>query len=404
MRIAYLLSVAVPSREADTQQALKTVDALGAAGAEVDLVLPASRRTRRLGTAGFEAELRAYYSLRSPFRLVTVRTLEPRERLEAQRPLHALVACLGLARGRYDVVYTRSRSAPFLCALRGQPVVFETYRRLGQGSPRLAALLAVLARRPELLGVVTHSNLARRSLEGVGFPGDKLATIHNGHDPEDLLPRLERAEARARLGLDPLRPLCCYAGNVGQRKGLSAILDLAALTREVDYLLVGGREGERAALDAEVARRGLPNVRSADWRPAPRVAPFLYAADVLVIPPTADPLDKHGRTVLPLKTFLYMGAGRPILGPDLPDLREVLAHGESAWLVPPDDPPAAAAAIRALLAEAGLAESLGRAARLRAGGLTWRARAERILAQIEEWRARPRAGRGDVTATAGGAG
>ena len=282
--------------------------------------------------------------------------------------------------------------------------MFETYRRLGAASPRLAALLVALARRPELLGVVAHSHLARRSLEGAGFPGDRVATVHNGHDPEDLLPRLERAEARARLGLDPVRPLCCYAGNVGRRKGLAALLDVAALTREVDYLLVGGRDGDRAALDVEIARRRLPNVRSAGFRPAHGLAPFLYAADVLVIPPTADPLDQHGRTVLPLKTFLYMGAGRPILGPDLPDLREVLAHGESAWLVPPDDPAAAAAAIRGLLASGDLAETLAGPPRLRASELTWRARAERILAQIEAWRSRPRAGRGGVTATARGAG
>lgn len=393
MRIAYLLSVAVPSREADTQQALKTVDALGAAGAAVDLVLPASRRTRRLGTAAFEAELRAHYALRSPFRLVTLRTVEPRERLEIQRPLHALRACLGLTLSRYDVVYTRSRSAPFLCALRGRRVVFETYRRLGDGNPRLAALLVALARRPELLGVVTHSHLARRSLEAAGLSSDRIATIHNGHDPEDLQPRLERAEARALLGLDPLRPLCCYAGNVGRRKGLAALLDVAARTAEVDYLLVGGRDDERAALDAQVARRGLRNVRSAAWRTAPELAPFLYAADLLLIPPTAAPLQEHGRTVLPLKTFQYLGAGRPILAPDLPDLREILVHGHNAWLVPADEPQAAAEAIRRLLADTGLAQALGRAARLRSSELTWRARGERIIAQIEAWQASSHAGR-----------
>ena len=47
-----------------------------------------------------------------------------------------------------------------------------------------------------------------------------------------------------------------------------------------------------------------------------------------------------------MKTFSYLAAGRPIVAPDLPDLREVLRHNENALLVPPDDVDAAAAAIR----------------------------------------------------------
>jgi starch synthase len=387
MRIGYVMSGFLPSRETDTQQALKTVDALGGAGAEVELIVPESRRMRSLGLASFEAELRAFYSLRSPFRLVGVRGIEPDRLLEFQRPVHALRSCLWLPRDRYDAVYTRSRAAPPLCILRGQPVVFETYRTLGSRSPWLVALYARLARRPSFLGIVTHSHLSRLSIAGAGFPAAKLATIHNGHDPADILPRLARDEARARLGLDPTRPLCCYAGNVGARKGVSSLLDVAALTPEIEYLVVGGHAKDVAALEARGRQRGLSNLRCLGWRPATELPPFLYAADVLVIPPTAEPLQKHGRTVLPMKTFLYLAAGRPIIAPDLPDLREVLTHGESAWLVPPDQAQAAAAAIRRITADPELAGRLASGARERSAGLTWRARASRILEQIEAWKA-----------------
>jgi glycosyltransferase involved in cell wall biosynthesis len=387
VRIAYIWARPIPSRETDTQQVMKTVDALSAEGAELDLIVPESRRMRSLGLSAFEAELRAFYSLRAPLRLVPVRGVEP-SRLEIERPVHSLLAGAGLPRRRYDAIYSRSRSTTVLTAMRGEPIVFETYRLLGKDSPAFVRVLGALARRSNLLGIVTHSQLSADSLARGGFPRDKLATIHNGYDPDDLQPVLDRQQARAELGLDPARMLCCYTGHVRARKGMAALLDTAALAPDVDFLIAGGNPADVDALAEDCARRALRNVRLLGWRPAPELRPLLYAADALIIPPSQVPLREFGRTVLPMKIFSYLAAGRPIVAPDLPDLREVLDHEQSALLVPPDDPPAAARALHRIGAEPELAARLARGARERSTGLTWRARARKILAQIARWKAR----------------
>jgi glycosyltransferase involved in cell wall biosynthesis len=126
-------------------------------------------------------------------------------------------------------------------------------------------------------------------------------------------------------------------------------------------------------------------VRVLGWKPASELPALLYAADLLLIPPSASPLHEHGRTVLPMKLFTYLAAGRPILAPCLPDLQELLTDGDNALLVPPDDITAAAAAARRLLRDRDLAERISTAALDRSRGLTWRARAERLIAQIEAW-------------------
>lgn len=385
MRIGYIWARPIPSRETDTQQVMKTVDALAAEGAEVDLIVPESRRMRAHGMAAFEAELRAFYSLRSPFRLIPLRGIEPGP-LEIERPVHALVASLRLPRRRYDALYSRSRSATLLHALRGEPVVFETYRLLGADHPRFVRLLAALARRPNLLGVVTHSQLSAESIATGGFPAHKLAVIHNGYDPEDMQPVLTRQQARAELGLDPARTIGCYTGHVRARKGMAALLDAAALTPEVEYLIAGGNPDDVTALVAECERRALANVRCLGWRPAAELRPLLYAADVLLVPPTQIPLKEYGRTVLPMKIFSYLAAGRPIVAPALPDLQEVLEHERNALLVAPDDARAAAEAIRRVARDEELALTLSQAARERSLDLSWRARARKILAQIARWK------------------
>jgi glycosyltransferase involved in cell wall biosynthesis len=79
-----------------------------------------------------------------------------------------------------------------------------------------------------------------------------------------------------------------------------------------------------------------------------------------------------------MKTFSYLAAGRPIVAPDLPDLREVLRDGENALLVPPDNVDAAVAAIRLAVFNRPIGEQLGSVARRDAAQYTWQARAERL--------------------------
>ena len=85
----------------------------------------------------------------------------------------------------------------------------------------------------------------------------------------------------------------------------------------------------------------------------------------------------------PLKLFEYMAAGRAIVASDLPAWSDVVAHGETALLLPPDDVAAWSEAIDRLLSDSDLRERLGEIARNQAlEQHTWDVRAARILAHI----------------------
>ena len=75
-----------------------------------------------------------------------------------------------------------------------------------------------------------------------------------------------------------------------------------------------------------------------------------------------------------------MAAGRPIVASHVGQIADVLQDGESALLVPPDDPQALCAAIHRLVDDACLRSRLGEAARRAAVERhTWRQNAERVL-------------------------
>ncbi|MBV9812934.1 MAG: glycosyltransferase family 4 protein [Acetobacteraceae bacterium] len=84
----------------------------------------------------------------------------------------------------------------------------------------------------------------------------------------------------------------------------------------------------------------------------------------------------------PLKIFDYMAAGRAIVAPDQPNIREILSDERTALLVDPADPNAVWAAIRRLAEDPELRARLGEAARaeLERRDFTWLGNARRIAA------------------------
>lgn len=82
----------------------------------------------------------------------------------------------------------------------------------------------------------------------------------------------------------------------------------------------------------------------------------------------------------PLKLFEYMAAGRAVVAPDQPNLREILTHDRDALLFPPGDGAAMMEALGALCRDAARRAALGAAARatIEERRLTWAHNAERV--------------------------
>ena len=91
--------------------------------------------------------------------------------------------------------------------------------------------------------------------------------------------------------------------------------------------------------------------------------------------------------MIPNKAFQALACGTPLVTADTPAARELLAHDESALLVPPGDPAVLAAALRRLAGDRALAQRLaegGHAAYRREAseevlGARWRELLERAV-------------------------
>ncbi len=365
MKTLFTFENPLPSQEADAEVFTNTARCLGALQEHAVLHVPAD------GPEG-EAAARALAGM------AVVRARAP------LRPAALRHFCCGLtlvfrqAFRQADLIYTRNLWVAWLAVHAGRPVVFDHYRPWPDQIPPLQPLLYALFNHRRLLANICHSDYTRRKYLELGVPAEKLFCVHNGFEPRRFAAPMPAAAAKAMFGIPPEQKTVVYTGRVNHKKGLGLVLQAAQALPDLLFILVGSH-GDGPV---EAQAQAIPNVRIIGWQAPEQLGRYIYAADVLLIPPSLQPLAEFGSTVLPLKLFFYLGSGRPILAGNTPDVAEVLHHGRNAWLCPPDDAGALAAGLRRLTADADLAYRLAAAAQSDSQSLTWEARGARIAAII----------------------
>ncbi len=121
--------------------------------------------------------------------------------------------------------------------------------------------------------------------------------------------------------------------------------------------------GERVVFSGAVPREEVPD--------------HVAAMDVAVQPDVTD-------YASPIKLFEYLAMGKAVVAPDKPNIREVVADGQEALLVPPGSAAAMAEALARLHRDAALRRTLGaRAARLVSErAYHWEGNARRVLEAV----------------------
>ncbi|MGB5810582.1 MAG: glycosyltransferase family 4 protein [Polyangiales bacterium] len=377
-RILFSYENLLPNSQADAEVVLNTAGALAGRGHEATISVPAPPGCDE----SFEDEVRTYYGIETPLHITAARSFT--KNIAAQHAYHALHFPEHPWFDSADLVYARNPIVVMRSLQCGQRVLMDHYRPWGDQFPPLQPVFRRFMAHPNFLGIVVHSEYACLSYRRIGVPDAKLRVVHNGFDPGRMRPTLSKQEARALLDLPPEPRIVTYAGRINEKKGLEMILELAHRMPDVLFMLVGSTG--RGPIEA--AAESIANVRVAPWQTSSSIAPYLYASDVLTIPPSATPLEQVGNTVLPLKLFVYLSAGRPIFAGSTPDTAEILAHDENAWLVTPGDSTEAEHQLRVLLSDDRRLERLGDACATQAEALTWDSRAARIEAFMEECLAR----------------
>jgi glycosyltransferase involved in cell wall biosynthesis len=378
MKIHYLSQSVLISDAANSVHVCRMCEALVSLGHDVTL--------HSLAGAGSDAAVRSYYALgdavtirRHRFEHPLARTMAAaRSKLPGLGLGSAASTILGrfqlrpeLADASPDLIYGRSIEWLWASCPSGVPFALECHAPPPHAVARRA--ISDLLLRPDFRGLVVISDALRQTYLSI-FPALEPSRTFVAHDGADLpaLSEEPRTDRQFRVG---------YVGQLYPGRGVELVLELARRLPEASFHLVGGNPADTARL-----RQQAPsNTTLYGHVPYAETARYYPTFDV-VVAPYQRRVAVHGGTgdtsafMSPLKIFEYMAWGKPILCSDHPVLREVLADGETALLLPADDVEAWESALRRLKNDLALRASLGARARGTLARLyTWKRRCARII-------------------------
>ena len=231
--------------------------------------------------------------------------------------------------------------------------------------------------------VVTLGHAMKANIVAAGIPGEKIMIAPNAVGGAFLQPPRSTGDARRELGL-PEDGL--YIGTVSSIVAYEGLDDLvqafAQLAPEFPQLrlLIVGDGVAAPALQEQVRGLGLADRTIFTGRVPRDLAPLYHQAlDVFVVP--RKDLDVT-RAVTPLKPVEALASSRPVVGSDLPALREIIDDGGNGLLVPAASPDKLAHTISALLLDGSRRASMGLAGRAAVlAERTWAANANTLAAR-----------------------
>jgi glycosyltransferase involved in cell wall biosynthesis len=205
--------------------------------------------------------------------------------------------------------------------------------------------------------MVTVCEPFHRQLTAFGLDSAKIAVIHNSVREFVRPPDAEVEEARIRHGIDPERPAVLSVGRLSHEKAhRDLIAALAVLRRRGDtrtQLVIVGDGPESPALRQQARREGL-NGAVIFCGQQSDVRPFYALATVFALPSLSEGS--------PNALLEAMAAGIPSVATNVGGVPEIAADRQTAWLVPPQNPPALAAAIEDVLKNPDAAAAVARRA------------------------------------------
>ena len=369
MKILYIANARIPTEKAHGIQIIKTCEAFAELGHKVELVLP--WRFNRIKENIFE-----YYNVRKNFTIKKIPSFDliwlGKVGFWIQSLTFAKLAAGYAFLKKTDVIYSRDELPIFYLSFFKKNIFWETH------TGRYNFIVKQLLKR--LAGIVSITEGLRNFYIKKRIDAEKIIVAPDAVDINNFSKNYVQVDVRKKLGLPIDKKIVLYVGRLDGWKGTETMLEASKLLPdEIQMVIIGGEAKQTAHLKKE-----YPQVIFLGFRPYRELAENLAAADILLLPNTGRN-EISALFTSPLKLFAYMASKKTIIASDLPSLREIL-NEENAYLVAPDDEFALEKAIKNVLNQKEISESKASIAYQDVQKYTWRARADKIINFIKQWK------------------
>ena len=299
------------------------------------------------------------------------------------RMLYSWAGALRSRRAGANWAFGRDLGGCYFAARLGIPVAYETHAPASVLRGATRVMFHQLIRHANFRKLVVITQTLKTTYEQeFRLPANRILVLPDAATAPASDVRTADVHTRPQSG----RLSVGYVGHLYPGKGMTIIAALAPHCEWADFHVIGGRDEDLRLWRNHC--KGQENIRFHGFVPHGQISAYLAGFDV-VLGPLQERVTIEGKGNIatfmsPLKLFEYMAARKAILCSDLPVLHEVMRHDDNCLLVPATDVEAWCAALLRLRDDAGLRARLAsNAYRDFRRSYTWRARANRILAALQ---------------------
>jgi len=351
MKICYLANIRLPTGKAHGLAVMKMCEAFALQGNEVELVVP--RRYNLSKESPFR-----HYVMEESFSIVKLPTLFfarfGKIRFWINALSFAVCAFWYILFKKSDIIYGRDELSLSYLSFFKKNVVWEAH------TTKKKWFVRGLLKRSKKLVVISKG--LKEYYVSLGVPEKKILVASSVVDPyafENI--KESKEELRKKLNLPLNKKIIAYVGKLktmGEEKGVG----------ELDHVI---SEVKKNYPEAEllIVSKAKPY----------EVPAYMKAVDILVM--NYPNTEHYAKYMSPLKMFEYMASGNPIVATDLPSIREILDES-TAYLFNPDDSKGMIKKILEMLEHYDKAQTKAIKAAERVKEITWKKRAENIIAFI----------------------
>ncbi len=296
----------------------------------------------------------------------------------------------------YERYVTFNASGVIIGKLLGLPVVLEVNAPLAlerSQEPDEALILKRLANAMErwICAQATHtlvvSTPLKKYLQSVGVPESKVKVVANGVNLSRFTPRLPDQALRAKLGIPADAKVLGFVGIMRPWHGIDLLLEaFAELGDKVAgnrvagsglYLLLVGDSPIQQELDAMIQKLGIQKqVRITGRVSHADIPAYISLIDIALSP-------KATFYASPMKILEYMALGKPVVAPDMENIRDILVDGQDGRLFIPGSKTSLVSVLAEMIGDPDATAAMGVAARQKTiDSLNWENNARTVLGWV----------------------
>jgi len=376
LKIAYVATSKIPSREANSIHVMKMCSAFAAEGNDVTLFVPETDEIEPDVDNVYE-----FYGVPESFKIKKVKLLLPNWK-KGRQDRYSFKIANYICRKKFDFVIGRDKHTCYMAANTFHiPVLLE--RHAPYNNVNDWVFLQIKKSDYLIKLIVITEALKEYFIEQYQMDADKIYVAPDGADklPESIEPAelIDKSKGLFHVG---------YIGHLYKGRGIELIEEVAQKCPYAFFHIIGGKKDDIIYWRKKTEH--LDNIYFYGFVPPSEAARYGISMDVLIAPYQKEiytaSVKKDGQSTVewmsPLKIFEYMAMGKPIISSDIPVLREVLEDGVNGLLCIYNDADAWCDTIERLYKEKELSKQLSEDTLKMFEKYTWRYRAQGIVKEV----------------------